>query len=474
MADRKLFLGGRLGRFRRDLGISQTRMAEDLGVSPSYLNHLERNQRPVTAQVLLRLAQTYDVDLRAFSGDLDSSAEADLQEVLADPMFKDLQVPRHELLQLMEQSPSAAEAFVRLYRAFSDRRRRDALMADVAGRIDGAEGDAPNPTDWVRDYIQAKQNHFPELEEFGEAVAAQIEPGPGFETEAGRRLQDKHGLQVRIMPADVMSDWLRRYDPHRRQLRLAEILSPSGRAFAIAYQLALFEHGDGLNALVDDAAPPDLPTRRLLKVALTNYAAAAIMMPYGPFQEAAESLAYDIGLLAARFDVGFEQASHRLTSLGRPSARGVPFFLLRIDTAGNISKRYASTAFPFARMGGTCPRWNIHAAFRTPGRIVTQVIETPDGTRYFTLARTVERVVRAYAGAEGADLAIGLGCELKYADRLIYARGRDLSEATQVGPTCRLCERPSCRERAAAPITRTLTVEEWTKTATPYPFSPHG
>ena len=472
--DRKLFLGGRLGRLRRELGVSQTRMAEDLGLSPSYLNHLERNQRPVTAQVLLRLAQTYDLDLRAFSGDLDSSAEADLQETLADPMFKDLQVPRHELLQLMEQSPSAAEAFVRLYRAFSDRRRREALMADLAGQAEGAEGEAANPTDWVRDHIQAKHNHFAELDEFGEATAAQIGTGPGFETEAGRRLQDRHGLQVRIMPADVMSDWLRRYDPHRRQLRLSETLSPSGRAFAIAYQLALFEHADGLTALVDAAAPPDLPTRRLLKVALTNYAAAAIMMPYGPFQQTAETLAYDIGLLAARFGVGFEQAAHRLTSLARPSARGVPFFLLRIDVAGNVSKRFASTAFPFARMGGACPRWNIHAAFRTPGRIVTQVIETPDGTRYFTLARTVERASRAFGGDEGADLAIGLGCELKHADRLVYARGRDLGGATQVGPTCRLCERPACRERAAAPVTRTLTVEEWTKTATPYPFSPHG
>jgi hypothetical protein len=276
------------------------------------------------------------------------------------------------------------------------------------------------------------------------------------------------------MPVEVMSDWLRRYDPHRRQLRLAETLSPSGRSFAIAYQLALFEHGEALDALVEAAAPPDLPTRRLLKVSLTNYLAAAVMMPYGRFQAAAESLVYDIGLLAARFGVGFEQCAHRLTTLARPTARGVPFFLLRVDAAGNISKRFASTAFPFARMGGACPRWNIHGAFRTPGRIVTQVIETPDGARYFTLARTVERAVRAYGGAEGADLAVGLGCELKYASRLIYAKGRDLSEATEVGPTCRLCERPSCRERAAAPITRTLTVEEWTKTATPYHFSAHG
>ncbi len=475
-ADRKLFLGGRLGRLRRELNLSQTRMAQDLGVSPSYLNHLERNQRPVTAQVLLRLAQAYDLDMRAFAGDADPGGEADLQEVLADPMFKDLQIPRHEIAQLREQSPSAADAMVRLYRAYADRRRRDVLLGGPGQPLPADEDlETPNPADWVRDYIQARHNHFAELDEFGEAVAADLgNAGPLFEAAAVVRLQQRHGVLVRVMTSDVMSDTLRRYDPHRRQLRLAETLSPSGRAFASAYQLALFEHDEALNALVEAAHPPDLPSRRLLKVSLTNYLAAAIMMPYGAFHRAAEQTQYDIGLIAARFGAGFEQASHRLTTLSRPSERGVPFFLLRVDVAGNISKRFASSAFPFARIGGACPRWNIHAAFRTPGRIVTQVIETPDGARYFTLARTVERAVRAYSGAEGADLAIGLGCEVKYADKLVYARAADLNAAVQVGPTCRLCERPDCRERAAAPITRTLTVEEWTKSASPYPFSAHG
>jgi predicted transcriptional regulator len=450
-------------------------MAQDLGVSPSYLNHLERNQRPISAQILLRLAQTYDLDLRAFTGEGDVGGAADLQEVLADPMFKDLQAPRHEINQLHEQSPTLAEAFVRLYRSYADRKRRDALMD---GRIDlsGATDDVANPADWVRDSIQARRNHFPELDEFGEAIARELDyPGPLFEAAGINRLQQRHGLSVRIMTSDVMSDTLRRYDPHRRQLRLAETLSPSGRAFAVAYQLALLEHGEALNTLVEGAQPPDLPSRRLLKVSLTNYLAAAMIMPYGPVFDAAEATAYDVGLIAARFGVGFEQTAHRLTTLSRPSQRGVPYFLLRVDAAGNISKRFSSIPFPFARIGGACPRWNIHAAFRTPGRIVSQVIETPDGARYFTLARTVERAVRAYSGAEGAaDLAIALGCEIKHAERLVYARTMDLSAAVQVGPTCRLCERPACRERAAAPATRTLTVEEWTKSASPYPFSTHS
>jgi predicted transcriptional regulator/plasmid maintenance system antidote protein VapI len=465
--ERKLFLGGRLGRLRRDLGITQTRMAEDLGVSPSYLNHLERNQRPVTAQILLRLAQTYDLDLRAFSAELDQGSEADLQEALADPLFKGLSVSRHEVLQTLEHAPAVGEALVRLYRAYADRRRREGLGADP----DAASPDEVPPHDWVRDYIQAHHNFFPDLDSIGETLARELDAGAGgFEAAGARRLQDAHNIQVRVMPADAMPDWRRRYDPHRRQLRLVETLPPSSRAFAIAYQIAWHEQGDALNALAEAAGAPDLATRRTLKIALTNYLAAALLMPYAAFHQLAEQLGYDIGLLAARFGVGFEQACHRLTTLSRPSARGVPFFMLRIDAAGNVSKRFTSIAFPFARLGGACPRWNIHAAFRTPGQIVTQVIETPDGQRYFTLARTVERPLRAW-GADPADLVVGLGCEIKYASRLVYAKGANLDRAVQVGPTCRLCERANCLERAAPPLTRSLITDELGKMAAPFRFS---
>ncbi|HEY4029663.1 MAG TPA: short-chain fatty acyl-CoA regulator family protein [Caulobacteraceae bacterium] len=467
--ERKLFLGGRLGRLRRDLGLTQTRMAEDLGISPSYLNHLERNQRPVTAQILLRLAQTYDLDLRAFSGELDQGAEADLQEALADPLFKGLAISRHEVLQTLEQAPAVAEALVKLYRAYSDRRRRDSLGA---GPVE--EGEVA-PHEWVRDYIQARHNAFPELDALGERLAEEIEgPQPealgGFEAAGTRRLAEAHNIQVRMMTADAMPDWSRRFDPHRRQLRLVETLSPSSRAFAVAYLIAWMEQGDALNGLADGADPPDLATRRTLKIALTNYLAAAMIMPYGAFQPVAESLGYDIGLLAARFGVSFEQVCHRLTTLQRPTARGVPFFMLRIDAAGNVSKRFASIAFPFARTGGACPRWTIHAAFRQPGQIVTQVIETADKARYFTVARTVERPLRPH-GSDTADLAIGLGCEIRYAPRLVYARGVNLELATEVGPTCRLCERPACLERAAPPLSRTLITDELSKMAAPFRFS---
>ena len=469
-ADRKLFLGGRLKRLRRDLALTQTAMAADLGVSPSYLNHIERNQRPVSAQLLLRLAETYDVDLRTLGQSGGPATESELAEAFADPLFQGLPVPRHEIVQLAEDQPAAADALLRLYRAFADRRARDRAEADVTGGA-GDEG----PADWVRDYIQGRRNHFPEMDALGEALAEALEsetPGEAFEMRARARLLARHGLAVRTLPAEVMVEWTRRYDPHRKRLLLSETLGPSSRAFAAAFQLVLCEHDAELTALTEAANPPDEPTRRLLKVSLTNSLAAALLMPYAAFQHTAEATGYDLARLQARFGVSFEQAAHRLTTLSRPTARGVPFFLMRVDQAGNISKRFASGAFPFSRFGGACPRWRLHSAFRTPGRVITQIIETPDGQRWFTLARTVDRQGHD-AFTEGHDLAIGLGCELKHAHRLAYARGLDLAapEVTPIGPACRLCHRHPCAERAAPPVDRPLKVDDWAKSVSPWPFA---
>ena len=465
-AERKLFLGGRLKRLRRDLALTQTAMAADLGVSPSYLNHIERNQRPVSAQLLLRLAETYDVDLRTLGGPGGQATEADLAEALSDPLFQGLKPPRHEIVQLIEEAPAVADGFLRLYRALMESRQREA---------DGVAPAQATPADWVREYVQARGNHFPELDTLGEALHAALSaehPHEDLEGAARARLKGLHDLTVRVMPAEVMLEWTRRLDLHRRRLLLTETLGPASRAFAVVYQLCLAEHDAELEAMTDQAAPPDEASRRLLKVSLANTLTAAVLMPYGAFQRTAEESGYDLARLQARFGVSFEQAAHRLTTLSRPTARGVPFFLMRVDQAGNVSKRYASGAFPFARFGGACPRWRLHSAFRTPGRIVTQIIETPDGGRWFTLARTVDRQGHD-AFTEAHDLAIGLGCELKHAHRLTYARGLSLTEpeVTPIGPACRLCHRHPCAERAAPPIDRPLVVDDWGKSVSPYPFA---
>ncbi len=470
--DRKLFLGARLKRLRRDLGITQTRMAEDLGVSPSYLNLLERNQRPMTVQVLLRLAEAYDLDLKSLSSDPESAGATSLTEVFSDQLFRDLGVARHEIAEVADSAPGVAEAIVRLYRAYLDRQRLSDLGA-LGRPEDGALQPVVTPSDWVRDFIQDQKNYFGDLEEAADGLSADLKAEPqDFSAAARERLAKRHGIQVRVAPVEVLPESVRRFDHHRRRLFLSEVLTGAGRSFSLAYQLAMLEHGELLDTLADRAGPPDRPTRNLLKVSFANYLAAAVRMPYAAFHDAAERTSHDVELIRARFEVSFEQACHRLTTLSKPGQRGVPFFMVRVDSAGNISKRFAGSTFPFSRFGGACPRWNIHSSFRTPGRINSQIVETPDGERYFTFARTVARIATPYAG-EDSELAIGMGCELKYAERLVYSRGLDLKDpvATAIGPACRICERPACPQRAAEPISRTLTVDDFTKSISPYPFA---
>jgi hypothetical protein len=450
---------------RRELGINQSAMAGELGVSPSYLNHLERNQRPLTAQVLLRLAQAYDVDLKSFTAEREGTGAEDLAEILADPLFSDLAVPRYELVEVASNAPSVADAMSRLYRTLLDHR------ASPEGGTPSADA-IVTPDNWVRDHIQSQRNHFGYLEEASETLAGALgEPADRFAS-LRKRLKEGFGIDTRIVPPETLDAASQHYDTHRKRLMISSLLRPESRTFAVAYQLAFFEFRPLLTRMLESAAPPDSPSRRLLHMSLANYAAGAICMPYAAFLAAAERHRYDIDRLCAEFGASIEQVAHRLTTLGRLGARGISFFMLRVDAAGNVSKRFAGESFPFSRFGGTCPRWNLHATFQTPGRVTTQIVETPDGQRYFTIGRTVERPVRLDP-RENSQLAIGLGCDVKHAPRIVYADGLDLADpyVTPIGPACPLCPRMRCPQRAAAPAGRTLTLSELQKTISPYPFA---
>jgi predicted transcriptional regulator/transcriptional regulator with XRE-family HTH domain len=463
--ERKLYLGGRLRRLRRELGVNQSAMAAELGMSPSYLNHLERNQRPLTGQVLLRLAHAYDVDLKSFTAEGEGTGSDDLAEIFADPMFSDIGIPRYELLEVADNAPSVADAVSRLYTALVERRQGAEGAAPVG------EASAVTPEVWVRDHIQAQRNYFGYLEEAAETLAGAIGERLFLFAALRKRLKEGFGVDTRVVPPELLDGTSQHFDHHRKRLMLSELLRPESRSFAVAYQVALFEFRPLLARMLDGAAPPDAPSRRLLHMSLANYAAGAIVMPYADFLAAAERHRYDIDRLCAEFGASVEQVAHRLTTLGRSGARGIPFFMLRVDAAGNISKRFAGESFPFSRFGGTCPRWNLHAAFRTPSQAVIQIVETPDGQRFFTMSRTVERSVRLDP-RENSQLAIGLGCDVKFASKIAYSDGLDLADpyVTPIGPACSICPRIRCPQRAAAPAGRTLMVNEMQKTISPYPF----
>jgi predicted transcriptional regulator/DNA-binding XRE family transcriptional regulator len=465
MTNAKLFLGHRLRRLRRDRTMSQTDMASSLGISPSYLNHLERNQRPVTAGLLLKLAETYEVDVRAFAaGGGARTGPDELAEIFSDTLLGDLGVPRYELAELAHNSPSIADAIARLYAALKEVGRNPDLASGGDARA------LVTPENWVRDYIQQHRNHYPALEQCAETLGGALSDPLSMAEPLRRRLKEAWGIAARVVPQSELGNASQSFDAERRLFLISSLLRAENRTFALAYQLALTEFSDVIDKMVADAAPPDRGIGELLHMSLANYAAGAIMMPYGRFLASAEEYRYSIDRLCGDYGANVEQVAHRLTTLGRPGARGVPFFMLRVDPAGNISKRYAGENFPFSRFGGTCPRWNLHAAFQVSGQAVTQVIETPDGQRYFTVARTIERPIKT--GLSAGLLAIGLGCDLKHAHKLSCADGFDLGNppVTPVGPACAICPRIDCAHRATPPAGRMLAIDTARKTISPYPF----
>lgn len=470
---KKLFVGPRFRRLRQQLGLSQTQIAEGLGISPSYVNLIERNQRPVTAQLLLRLAETYDLDLRDLASADEDRFFAELNEIFSDPLFRQIDLPKQELRDLAELAPGVTHALQRLYAAYIEARRGETLVAaQFADRAEGQRFEA-NPIERVRDLIEANRNYFPELETAAEALRDEIAP---LNQDLFYALSDhflkRHSATVRIMPVEVMRETLRRWDRHRRQLLISELTDASGRAFQLAFQIGLAECGPAMETIINRTGTLDDTSRRLYRMTLANYFAAAVMMPYQAFHAAAEALGYDVHVLGQRFNAGFEQVCHRLTTLQRPNARGVPFFLLRVDNAGNVSKRFSSGTFPFSKFGGTCPLWNVHSTFDTPDRLLRQIVELPDGSRYFSIAQMLRRPVAPHPQPQ-PRFAIGLGCEIRYASRLVYAAGLDLerSEGTPIGVNCRLCERENCSQRAEPPLTRTLILDENIRRTSSFIFS---
>ncbi len=457
-------LGSRLRALRRREGLTQTQLATRLGVSPSYLNLIEHDRRPMPAQLLIRLAEAFHLDLKQFSPDADARAVADLMEVFGDPVFDAHDLGAAEVRELATSSPPIARAVVALYQAY--RRVREAL--DTITEKVSAEGgiaglDARLPTVEVSDLIQRNMNHFAELEDGAARLVRDEGLGtPNLYADLVAYLERAHGVRVQVERVAAMQGAVRRYDPARKVLALSEVLRRGSRNFQLAYHVGLVTQGAVLDRYARDPQLTSPESRALARVALANYFAAAVLMPYDAFLEAARLERYDIELLGHRFRAGFEQVAHRLTTLRRPGAEGVPFHMVRIDIAGNISKQFSASGLRFARFSGACPRWNVFSAFLTPGLIRTQVSQMPDGTSYFWIARTVRKDGGGYHAPRNVH-AIGLGCEVSYARDLVYADGIDLASreaVVPVGLTCRVCDRLDCEQRAFPPLQHPLTVDE--------------
>ncbi len=465
-----MYAGARLRTLREQRGLSQSALAKALELSVSYINQLEHDQRPLTVPVLLRLNSRFDLDMGFFAADTDARLIADLQDVFAeDP--DGAAITTAEMDDLVARVPAAARLLVSLHRRL---RGATEQMERFSAEIDGGRGDSATamPYEDVRDYFYDRRNHIPALDTAAEELFTRngFQPG-GLDLQLTRLLREEFGITVAIRTDDPNHPGPKRvYDPNDRVLTLARRLSTGQRAFQLATQLAFLTQGAVIADLIDEADAMPEQSRGLLRIGLANYFAGALILPYTRFWTAAEALRYDIELLAAQFEVGFETVCHRLSTLQRPGKRGVPFFFVRTDRAGNISKRQSATAFHFSRVGGSCPLWVVHEAFATPGSIRTQIARMPDGRNYLWLARTTDEKTPGYLSAK-RDFAIGLGCDLAYADKLVYSHALpvdDPSAAVPIGAGCKVCERTDCAQRAFPQLGRPIRVDDNSSQHIPY------
>lgn len=472
MGKRKLFLGTKIRRFRDQKGITQAALAHALEISPSYLNQIENDQRPLTVSVLLKLGNLYDLDLTTFSPEEDDRLLGELKGCLEDPLFASGKINLIDLKEIINRTPEFARHFLTLYQGYHQAINNYAGLAqDLAGdeavrAIDGAQF----PYEEVRDFFYHQHNYFDGLDIAAETLAKAEGLSPGdSESQLISHLKRKYQIEVVI---NGEGDRLRTYSSQVKRLQLSKLLSQKQRVFQLAHQICLLEEKQLLDEIIRNARFRSRESDAVCRVGLANYFAGALLMPYSHFLEKTRSERYDIERLQIIFNVSFEQICHRLSTLQRPSAKGVPFYFLRVDAAGNISKRQSATSFNFARVGGACPLWNVHEAFAQPGKILRQIAQMPDGKTYFCIARTVTRTEGGFLMPQ-KTFAVGLGCEISHASQLVYSVGLDLTDkeaAVPIGVSCRVCERTNCAQRAFPPIGKKIQINEDEREFLPYRF----
>ncbi len=459
MAPQKLYAGVKLRELRSRLGLTQKEFAAKLGVSLPYLNQMENNNRPVSTSVVLALASEFGFDVTELSAGDSERLVSDMREALADPVFTDQPPPLADLRLAASNAPALARAFLHLHRAYRQSHERLASLDEALGREDARV--QPSPWEEVRDFFHYCDNYIDAVDRAAEHFAEKFSGPMGAE----HALND-NGITLRLTEGAR----LRQFDSENMVLSISNRAAPETRRFQILLQLALITQNKLLDATLDLARFHSNEARSIAKIGLANYFAGAALMPYTRFLEAAKKYRHDLELLATRFGASIEQVAHRLSTLQRPGNKGIPFFFVRVDQAGTITKRHSATRLQFARFGGACPLWNVHRAFETPAQFLRQLAETPDGVRYLCLARDVSKPGGAF-GAPTRRYAICLGCEVRHAGDLVYADSLDVTNSAAfepIGISCRICERTDCHQRSVPPLERRLTITPDERGVLPY------
>jgi hypothetical protein len=443
MIDANLLAGPALRRLRKRESLTQAAMASVLDISPSYLNLIERNQRPLSAKVLVRVIERFDFDPRSLREDDAIGGIDGMIRRMADKRFADLGIDREEVQEFLSAAPQIAAAFARLY--------------DMGG---GGRAESEDAAAAARRPIERWQNHFADLDHAAEDLADELRLSRGdISTALSERLREKHQLSVRILPAEVMPGQVHRLDLHARQLQLSEMLPGAARRFQIARQVGALEMREAIETLVAGANLSSAEARDIFREHITDYLAGALLLPYRRFLRACESTGYDLAVLQRRFAVSFDQVAERLTTLGRVGERGLPFFTATIDRAGRMTHfTSGGSGALYPLDGARWPAWVPYAAFERPGSVLTQAVTFGEGDaaarHWFTITRTVDGDGVLCAGRR----AVVLGIEARFAGDLAHARGvsLDRADAVPLGTPCLRCGRPECLTPAPARLASVL------------------
>ncbi|GIK97709.1 MAG: propionyl-CoA carboxylase regulator [Alphaproteobacteria bacterium] len=478
---------------RKLAGLTQGELARRAGISPSYLNLIEQSKRPIAGGMVDRIAQGLGVDRAELDGEAERRIVYRLNEIGADPAITDGADPPEPAEELVGRSPGWARLVLRLYQALQD--RNDAVLAladrlnrdpflsvsvhraltDVTAIHSAAEilesgadltpverrrfmsivssGSArlsqtaqalagffesahtrvrsATPMEHVDAFIFQTGNYFPELED----AAAGVLAGP----DQSRRLEDLAAAIIGEPQAAAAES--RGAEPYQ---------SAESRRFALLKQAAGRFAGDAIESIVrHHPALGSDEARRIAAAALHSYTAAALLMPYEPFLEAAERCRYDVDVLAGLFGASYEQVAHRLATLRRPGAEGVRFAFMRSDPSGYITKRLPLPRLPLPRYGNACPMWVIYSAFQTPGVTVRSFGELMSGDQFLFFARALQKRPQE-VGQPRHLLSVMLVCQAGEAGRVVYGDGIDWRSGramVPLGTTCRLCRRSACSHR---------------------------
>tara|TARA_B100001123_G_scaffold5413_1_gene6981 strand:+ start:124 stop:1548 length:1425 start_codon:yes stop_codon:yes gene_type:complete len=462
MSQKNLKIGPKIKAFRRQLGIQAKKLAEKLNISPSYLTLIEGGKRKIDADLLLKVCQELKIEISDLTNKSDLNLVNDISELLDDKLFEDLDILGPEVQDLVNTNPKLAKALIKLGDNY---KKKDHEIIDKVEKLSGKMVDNRKnsfPGEVVSDFLQESKNYFPKLEEFAEVIFKKIQSNNRSRyTPLCDFLKKEYDITVKDIIPEEGKPFSKIYNVQSKELFLSDYLTLETKKLHAASQIALEGASKEIEEYLSKFYFPTKESKKLTKVALLNYCGAAILMPYKLFHAECKKLKYDLELLQKTFATSFEQVTHRVTCLQDPQLPGIPFHMLRVDIAGNISKRFSLSGIEIPRYGGACPRWNIYSAFTTPGKIQTAVSKMSNGEKYVCIARTVEKGVGRY-GESKSMLSIGLGCEAKYAKDFVYTENLNINDKKSeipIGVSCRTCDRLDCSQRAFPPLHKKFDVD---------------